>query len=65
MADRAVLEIHTCFTAKPGGTIHSAAGDRVPPASERPDIVWKTIVDAQKLHCEIYSVQGEGDMFSP
>jgi hypothetical protein len=39
----------------------------VPPASELPDTVWKTIVveDAQKHYREIDSVQGEGDYVQP
>lgn len=67
MADREVVEIHTSFAAKPGWTIHSVSGDRLPPVSELPEIVWKTIVvgDTQKLYREIYSVQGEGDYVQP
>jgi hypothetical protein len=67
MADRAVVEIHTSFTAKPGWTMHSDAGYQLPPASELPEIVWKTIVveDAQKLYRELYSVQGGADYVQP
>jgi hypothetical protein len=67
IAGRQVLEIHTTFTAKPGWTMHSVTGDSLPPASEMPEIVWKTIVieDDQKLYRELYSVQGSGDYVQP
>jgi hypothetical protein len=67
IANHAILEIHTSFAAKSGWAIHSVTGDPLPPASELPEIVWKTIVigDDRKLYRQLYSVQGSGDYVQP
>jgi len=67
IANHPVIEIHTSFAAKQGWTFHSATAEPLPPASELPEIVWKSIVieDDQKLYRELYSVQGSGEYDEP
>jgi hypothetical protein len=67
IANHSAIEIHTSFAAKQGWTIHSVTGDPLPPASELPEIVWKSIVieDDRKLYRELYSVQGSGEYVQP